>query len=74
MVVLLVVCSVSCGVIHYLHCVDVGHLCHYALSCIVDCRSLECLLIFGDDGDFSSWVLVCIGKIPTIPKNQQTSE
>jgi hypothetical protein len=25
MVVLLVVCTVSCGVIHYLHCVDVGH-------------------------------------------------
>jgi len=25
MVVLLVVCAVSCGVIHYLHCVDVGH-------------------------------------------------
>ena len=25
MVVLLVVCAVSCGVIHYLRCVDVGH-------------------------------------------------
>jgi len=25
MVVLLVVCAVSCGVIYYLHCVDVGH-------------------------------------------------
>jgi len=25
MVVLLVVCAVSCGIIHYLHCVDVGH-------------------------------------------------
>jgi len=24
-VVLLVVCAVSCGVIHYLHCADVGY-------------------------------------------------
>jgi len=25
MVVLLVLCIESCGIIHYLHCVDVGH-------------------------------------------------
>jgi len=25
MVILLVVCAVSCGIIYYLHCVDVGH-------------------------------------------------
>jgi len=24
-VAVLVVCAVRCGVIHYLHCVDVGH-------------------------------------------------
>ena len=31
MVLLLVVCVVSCDVICYLHCVHVGHWCHYAL-------------------------------------------
>ena len=37
-IAVLVVCVMSCGIIHYLHCVDVGHQCHYALSCIADCR------------------------------------
>jgi len=53
----LVVCAVSCGVIHYLHRVDV--------SCIVECRSLGYVLVLGMVQIFSfgcRCILVYLGR------------